>query len=194
MIETQSSQLLPTLFANVDEDRRLTVLHLGPALPETVTFFSGYRSKLFFADPLSELPPAACSDGGSEEGIDRQRQMAAALELPEGLRFDLCLFWDLFNFLDDTSVTALQDVIRPHLHPSSLGHGFAAHTARVRPPDRTYAIRSVGELAVRPIEPPRTGYVPRGQGPLKTLLNRFEFGRTVLLPDKRLEFLLSVRR
>ena len=33
MIETQSSQLLPALFEHVDEDRRLTVLHLGPALP-----------------------------------------------------------------------------------------------------------------------------------------------------------------
>jgi hypothetical protein len=50
MIETQSSQLLPALFEYIDEDRRLTVLHLGPALPETVEFFSRYRSKLFFAD------------------------------------------------------------------------------------------------------------------------------------------------
>jgi hypothetical protein len=194
MIETQSSQLLPALFANVDEDRRLTVLHLGPALPETVTFFSEYRTKLFFTDPLSELPPHAGSDGDQAEAFDPAQQMAEALDLPDGLRFDLCLFWDLFNFLDDASVTALQDVIRPHLHPASLGHGFAAHTARVRPPDRTYAIRATNELVVRPIEPPRAGYVARGQGPLKTLLNRFEFGRTVLLPDKRLEFLLSVKR
>ena len=129
MIETQSSQLLPALFQHVDEDRRLTVLHLGPALPETVAFFSRYRSKLFFSDPLSELYPR-----DAEEDADPRQQMAAALELPEGLRFDLCLFWDLFNFLDDTALVALQDVLRPHLHPSSLGHGFAAHNARVRPP------------------------------------------------------------
>lgn len=193
MIETQSSQLLPALFANVDEDRRLTVLHLGPALPETVTFFSEYRSKLFFADPLSELPPPASNEGDQEATVEPLRQMSAALDLPDGLRFDLCLFWDLFNFLDDALVIALQDVIRPHLHPASLGHGFAAHTARVRPQDRTYAIRAANELVARPIDPPRPGYVARGQGPLKTLLNRFEFGRTVLLPDKRLEFLLSVR-
>ena len=63
----------------------------------------------------------------------------------------------------------------------------------VRPPDRTYAIRTINELAVRPCAEPRPGYVARGQGPLKNLLNRFEFGRTVLLPDKRLEFLISVK-
>ena len=189
MTETQSSQLLPALFEHVDEDRRLTVLHLGPALPETVTFFSRYRSKLYFADTVSEL-----SSLPEDEDVDLHSEISAALDLPEGLRFDLCLFWDLFNFLDDTAVGALQDVLRPHLHPATLAHGFAAHLARVRPPDRTYSIRSVNELVARPIDPPRPGYVARGQGPLKGLLDRFEFGRTVLLPDKRLEFLLYVKR
>jgi hypothetical protein len=85
-------------------------------------------------------------------------------------------------------------VLRPHLHPASLGHGFAAHVARVRPPDRTYSIKTANELVVRPVNPPRSGYVARGQGSLKSLLDRFEFGRTVLLPDKRLEFLLNVKR
>ena len=189
MIETQSSQLLPALFEHVDEDRRLTVLHLGPALPETVTFFSRYRSKLFFADPVRELAGLDAS-----EEIEPQQQMAEALDLPDDLRFDLCLFWDLFNFLDEARVLALQDVLRPHLHPASMGHGFAAHNARVRPPDKTYAIRAANELVVRSIETPRAGYVARGQGPLKSLLSRFEFGRTVLLPDKRLEFLLNIKR
>jgi hypothetical protein len=191
MIETQSSQLLPALFEHVDEDRRLTVLHLGPALPETVEFFSRYRTRLFFSDPARELPR---SDAETDEDSDLRAQVAEALELPEGLLFDLCLFWDLFDFLDDRAVRALQDVLRPHLHPASLGHGFAAHNARVRPPDRTYAIKRVNELVVRSLATPRPGYVARGQGPLKSLLDRFEFGRTVLLPDKRLEFLLSVKR
>ena len=189
MTETQSSQLLPALFEHVDEDRRLTVLHLGPALPETVTFFSRYRSKLYFADPVSELSALP-----EVEDVDLHSEISAALDLPEGLRFDLCLFWDLFNFLDDNAVGALQDVLRPHLHPATLAHGFAAHLARVRPPDRTYSIRSVNELVARSIDPPRPGYVARGQGPLKGLLDRFEFARTVLLPDKRLEFLLYVKR
>ena len=189
MTETQSSQLLPALFEHVDEDRRLTVLHLGPALPETVTFFSRYRSKLYFADPVSELPSPA-----EDEEIDLHGEISAALDLPEGLRFDLCLFWDLFNFLEDAAVGVLQDVLRPHLHPASLGHGFAAHVARVRPPDRTYSIKTANELVVRPVDPPRPAYVARGQGSLKSLLDRFEFGRTVLLPDKRLEFLLNVKR
>jgi hypothetical protein len=165
MIETQSSQLLPALFEYIDEDRRLTVLHLGPALPETVEFFSRYRSKLFFADLFAELPLVA-----EEEGeLSLEQQLAASLELPADIRFDLCLFWDLFNFLDGPAIAALQAILRPHVHPSTLGHGFTSHK-------------------------PRHGYAARGQGPLKNALDRFEFGRTVLLPDKRLEFLLSVKR
>ena len=124
---------------------------------------------------------------------DQAPQMAAALDLPGDMRFDLCLFWDLFDFLEDAAVSALQDVLRPHLHPASMGHGFAAHNARVRPPDRTYAIKTTSELAVRSLPEPRPGYVARGQGPLKSLLSRFTFGRTVLLPDKRLEFLISMK-
>ncbi len=178
MIETQSSQLLPALFEHVDEDRRLTVLHLGPAMPETVTFFSRYRSKLFFADPAAEL-----AELGDCEDLDLHRAIASALALPEGLRCDLCLFWDQLNFLSDPAIVALQDLLRPHLHPASLGHGFTAHTSRVRPPDRTYAINGTNEVVARPIAGSRPGYVARGQGPLKTLLDRFEFGRTVLLPD-----------
>jgi hypothetical protein len=190
MIETQSSQLLPSLFEYVDEDRRLTVLHLGPAMPETVEFFSRYRSKLYVADLFADLP--------LEEDIDSDVPLAARLEalleLPADARFDLCLFWDLFNFLDGPVIGALQEVLRPRLHPASQGHGFTSHSSRVRPPDRTYAVREVNELAVRPLSTPRPGYVAQGQGPLKARLDRFVFGRTVLLPDKRLEFLLSVRR
>ncbi|NCF18322.1 MAG: hypothetical protein GWP63_08775 [Haliea sp.] len=190
MIETQSSQLLPALFEYIDEDRRLTVLHLGPALPETVEFFSRYRSKLFFADLFAELPLVA-----EEEGeLSLEQQLAASLELPADIRFDLCLFWDLFNFLDGPAIAALQAILRPRVHPSTLGHGFTSHNARVRPPDRTYAIREVNELVTRALASPRPGYAARGQGPLKNALDRFEFGRTVLLPDKRLEFLLSVKR
>ena len=167
------------------------MLNIGPALSETVEFFSRFRCKLYFVDLFDDLPEL---NAGIDDTPPPLQLFSESLKFPGDTRFDLCLFWDLFNFLDDTALVALQDVLRPHLHPSSLGHGFAAHNARVRPPDRTYAINAVDQLAVRTIDPPRPGYVARGQGPLKGLLDRFEFARTVLLPDKRLEFLLTVKR
>ena len=190
MIETQSSQLLPSLFEYVDEDRRLTVLHLGPAMPETMDFFSRYRIKLHIVDLFDDLP----LEDDIESDVPPARRLEALLELPADARFDLCLFWDLFNFLDGPAIGALQQVLRPHLHPATQGHGFTSHSSRVRPADRTYAIRHVNELAVRPLATERPGYVAQGQGPLKARLDQFVFGRTVLLPDKRLEFLLGVKR
>ena len=62
MSAIQPSKLLPSLFSQFDPSERLTVLHIGPALPETVEFFSRFRCKLFFVDLLSELPIAVDDD------------------------------------------------------------------------------------------------------------------------------------
>lgn len=190
MIETQSSQLLPSLFEYVDEDRRLTVLHLGPAMPETIDFFSGYRSKLYICDLFAELPMVLEED--SE--VTPAEHLLALLDLPPQMRFDLCLIWDLLNFLDAQWLTALQEILRSHLHPASKVHGFAAHNARIRPVDRLYAIAEENQLAIRERPVPLPGYVAHGQGSLKKMLSQFDFGRTVLLSDKRMEFLLNVKR
>ena len=55
MTDTQPSRLLPKLFERVDPSRPLTVLILGPALPETVSFFSQFRCKLHVVDLAREL-------------------------------------------------------------------------------------------------------------------------------------------
>ena len=58
----QTSKLLPLLFAGIKEDEPLTVLHIGPALPDTVDFFCDYRCKLHFVDLFDDLPLAETED------------------------------------------------------------------------------------------------------------------------------------
>jgi len=188
MIETQSSQLLPALFTQFDPEQRLQVLHLGPAMPETVEFFSSYRCKLFFFDLFVELPLVV-----EEGGPDLVQQLQELLDFPEGTLFDICLCWDLLNFLDARAISALQAVLLPFLHSRSRIHGFAVHNPRVRPADRIYAITKQNEFAVRERVENLPGYTGYGQGQLKELLGRFEFGRTVLRSDKRLEMLLNIK-
>ncbi|MFT6052044.1 MAG: hypothetical protein ACI9B9_001690, partial [Halioglobus sp.] len=55
----QSSKLLSSLFENVSPGRRLAVLHVGPALQETIEFFSSFRCRVHFVDLFSELPIAS---------------------------------------------------------------------------------------------------------------------------------------
>jgi hypothetical protein len=57
MSRTQQTLLFPTLFKRIDPERRLSVLEIGRALPETIEFFSQYKCRLQFAGlGFSELP------------------------------------------------------------------------------------------------------------------------------------------
>ncbi|WP_116364476.1 hypothetical protein [Parahaliea mediterranea] len=189
MTTTQPSRLLPALFENVDADWPLTVLHIGPALPETVNFFSDYRCKLHFADLYEELPLRRAEEG--EPSLDER--LERALALPGGALFDLCFFWDVLNFLSRDAITALMSQLRPHLHPDTLGHCFAPHNARTEASPHYYGIADSGHLRVRqrPRIPPE--YQPHPQGELGALLPCFRVERSVLLPDRRTELLLKAR-
>lgn len=185
---TQTSKLLPSLFENVSPGRRLTVLHVGPALPETVEFFSTYLCRVHFVDLFSELPIALEDD---EESQSMTERFSDILAIRQGTLFDICLFWDLFNFLDGQAITSFVAALRPHLHSTSLAHGFAVHNLRSPQGDQLYGIKELTSLSVRNRTAVLPGYAPHAQSQLQNMLNCFNFDRSVLLPDSRLELLFS---
>jgi len=163
------------------------VLHVGPALPETVTFFSRYRCKLHFVDLFAELPRLATEDDAT---TSLQQVFAELTRIPAATRFDLCLFWDLFNFLDRDAVTAMLNALRPHLHQDCMAHGFAVHNLKTPQCGKIYGIREADEITLRDRRAPLPGYRPYNQGQLEKILDCFTATRSVLLPDSRLELLL----
>ena len=189
MASTQPSKLLSTLFEQLDEEARITVLHIGPALPETVDFFSRYRCKLHFLDLFEELPILAEED----VPLSLEKQFAALLQFPPGTYFDITLFWDFFNYMSSEAITAFLITLRPYLRPGSLAHGFAVHNHRSPPSDRVYGINDSEVLNIRQRSASLPGYAPHTQSRLKTLLSCFQFDRSVLLSDSRLELLLSAK-
>ncbi len=188
----QPSKLLPELFRDIDEDRRLMVLHIGAAAPETLDFFARYRCRLYINDLFQRLPFAP------EEGIEAEqsiaRQLAGELRIPANTQFDICLFWDFFNYLDATGISALLSVLAPHLHPGSMAHGFAAHTRKAAQVSQRYGISDQDALSVRQRSGPLPGYSPHAQNELKAMLHCFNLDRIVLLTDSRLELLLRVKQ
>jgi hypothetical protein len=182
---TQSSKLLSSLFESIDEEQRLTVLHIGPALPETVDFFSRFRCKLYFVDLFCELPIIIDDDASPEQLFSNH------LNFQQSIKFDICLFWDLFNFLDREAINAFLSVLRPHLHAASVAHGFAVHNLKSPQGDQLYGIKELDALNVRSRKSVLPGYAPHPQGKLKNMLHCFNFDRSVLLPDSRLELLFS---
>lgn len=188
MSQIQPSSLLPSLFAQIDEECRLNVLHVGPALPETVEFFSRYRCKLYFVDLFDELPRLRTD---AEAPLTLEQQFSALVHLDPGATLDLCLFWDLFNFMDGTAIRALLAAIRPHLHSGTLAHGFAVHNLKTPQSGQLYGIREADQVSIRARPADLPGYCPHSQGQLEQLLDCFRFRRSVLLPGSRLEMLLE---
>ncbi len=185
-LSTQASKLLPHLFQQLDAERSVTVLHIGSALPETVDFFSDYRCKLHFIDVFPALPIVACE----EPAVTQAQQFKELLRFPGETAFDICLFWDLFNFLDGDAITAFLSVLRPHLKQGSLAHAFSVHNRKAPQQNHFYGIQNLGELSVRSRRITPTGYAPHSQRELTALLDGFRVERSVLLPDSRLEMLL----
>ena len=178
------------MFERFEEDQRLTVLDFGPALPETVEFFSGFRCRLHFVDIFSELPIVA----NDENEHDLRPRFQDILQVPPHTRFDICLFWDLFNFLDRDGIGALLATLRPHLAKSGLAHAFSVHNPRTHPySSHLYAIRDLHTLSLRNRPDRLPGYAPHSQRRMMELLDCYTLERSVLLADSRLELLLGAK-
>ena len=142
---TQASKLLPHLFEDLDEEHTVTVFHVGPALPETVDFFSQYRCKLHFIDLFCELPIVT----REEEAPSAAQQFEEILQFPPNTRFDVCLFWDIFNYLNREAVSAFLSVLRPHLKKSCRAHAFSMHNLKTPQIRQLYGINQQDTLSFR---------------------------------------------
>ena len=97
MSRTQQTLLFPSLVKRFASDRRLSILEIGPALPETVEFFSQYKCRLHFAamytDPVLQMQRSECTEA------ELVTHFTQTFGFQKGTRFDLCLFWDFLNYL-----------------------------------------------------------------------------------------------
>lgn len=187
------STLLAALFADLDQDSCLTVLDVGPALPETVEFFSQYRCRLFFADILGDggLPCRGDEDDAADLEVLRD-QYTGLINCPAQTRFDICLFWDLLNYLDEDGVAAFSWALHPYLTKRSRIHGFSTYKASTRLPHQQFAIAQTDHIKLRPREgtqPPRHLHP---QAALKKLLFGLDVNKATLQPNGILELLLDV--
>ena len=189
--EPLASALLEPLFDG-REDQRLTVLDLGPAVGETVAFFGQYRCRLQFVDLVGETLEAEGASGadGSGKLTIPGDMLERLLDFPAETRFDVCLFWDLLNYLDRGTLAVFNRKLRPYLHPDTRAHGFGIFQGTTAVLDRRFGIRSIGEIVARPrVDQPVAAHA-HSQRTLANGLTAFEIRRTTLSNDGRLEFLM----
>ena len=186
--QIQRSRMFAALMSRLS-GRTLTVLDVGSAMPETVSFFSGTRCRLVFADLFDDV----C--GGTAQAPPSawwQERFERGLALAPGSRFDLCLFWDALNFLDAPALRALSSALQPFMHKDSLGFGLGLQQGTRRLLRQNYAIRSDDTFVVRALDgAPEWPCFAHTPALLPQYLPMFQSARAVLLSNGRLEYSLA---
>lgn len=189
MSRTQQTLLFPSLIKRMDTDRRLSILEIGPALPETIKFFSQYKCRLHFTamytDPVLQMRSVEFTEA---ELVDHFKR---SFGFRKGTRFDLCLFWDFLNYLDDKTLRAFNTAILPHLHQTTRAHAFTVRTLDTSFSNQQYGIEQAHMFSVRKRSGPQSRTFPHTQAILVNLLSGFDVDQGMLLPDGRLEVLMT---
>ena len=189
MAHTQQTLLFPTLIKKIKTDTRLSVLEIGPALPETIRFFSQFKCRLHFAAMYTD--PVLQMQSGEYTEAELAKKFGESFDFPKGTRFDLCLFWDFLNYLDDKALRAFNTAIAPHLHKSTRAHAFTVRTLNTSFSNQQYGIDQAHMFSVRPRSGEQARTTPHTQAILVNLLSNFDIDQGMLLPDGRLEVLMT---
>ena len=131
------TRLMPDLIDRLDKASPLMVLDVGFGVHETVEYFGDRRCRLHFAGlhETVSVPPANKLKTPFGQMVDKAAQeeamhaawlekFQAAMNFEPGTCFDLCLFWDFCNYLDDMALKAFADALAPFVGPATLGHAY----------------------------------------------------------------------
>ncbi len=189
MPRTQQTLLFPNLVKKIDPDRRLSILEVGPALPETVEFFSRFKCRLQFASMYTN--PVLQMQSGEFSENELAEHFTLSFDFPRETHFDLCLFWDFLNYLDDKALRAFNTAIKPFCHKTTRAHAFTVRTLDTSFPNQHYGIEQAHIFRIRPVSGKQRQRFPKTQATLVNLLPCFDIDQGMLLPDGRLEVLMS---
>ena len=195
--QTVSSGLLPVIMEQLEVRERIQVLDLGSGSQSTLNFFAGRKAAIHFVDLFSSdvvLQPQ--DDLNTANACE---QLLNYLRLPDGLVFDVCMFWDALHYLPLPALEGLSRALAPHLDARSLGYGFGSlHSgARTEEPDWEpqnqgcrYGIEDGSHLKLTPIE--RQGrYHAHTQQQLDEFFPALSIQKATLLQEGRLELLFA---
>lgn len=191
VVSRQQSKLFSSLFKMMDVNRRLTVLEIGPALTETVDFFSQFKCRLHFVDLFHEPFVREQQSDLSEKEL--RHAFEEQFRFPPDTKFDICLFWDFMCYLDDPALRAFNSALRPLVHFPTKAHGFGVHHLAIRLDNIQYGVINQDTLSIRERRSSQLPYHPHSQIEMHEMFTCFDFERGLLLPEGKLEMLLKPR-
>ncbi|MEJ2076980.1 MAG: hypothetical protein P8020_12560 [Acidobacteriota bacterium] len=101
----QKSLALNTLFHQIKEGQKYTILDLGPPVGGNVEFFSQYSCKLYIEDLFETI--TSFDFLSPEDGFSYDKVFSYLLPYQKSCRFDFILAWDVLNYLDREAFRSL---------------------------------------------------------------------------------------
>jgi len=186
------SSLLSELLGRVDTDKRLVILDMGHAMASTVRFFGEYRCQLNFIDLCAE--PFIVTPDHELSHNQRVILMREVLRLAPSAKIDICLFWDVFNYLDDAYIKALIEALEPYISPATAALVINPRDSRCYLPFCRYGIADQDHfMQIDNIGAQPTVFA-RSQRELNNLIDYFAIDRGRLISEGRAEYLLFENR
>ncbi len=169
---------MPLVFKGFDRSKRLNILDLGSAEPQSIAFYHHFFARICVVDAVDQWTSSAAPS-----------LLESMPDDARGLRFDVCLLWDTLSHLTGADMAKVAAEMAGCLHEGSRIHAIAAYTSAWAFDAHRYGIISHREIAINP----STGPVPHphSQTEIERALPDFHIKRTVLRPGNRLELLLT---
>jgi hypothetical protein len=203
-METLPSRLMPDLLDRKAAASPLVVFDLGFGVRETLEYFGNRRCLLHFAGMPDALgvPPSVRSKTPFGQMVDKAEQEDAIqnawlerfqseMKFKPGTKFDLCLFWDYLNYLDDTALKAFADALSPFIGPQTLGHAYILLKPETNVLNREYGILARDQISVRPGTHGNLPSFPRPQARVTSMMKGFAVNHSVLRRDGLIEVALK---
>lgn len=188
------SRLLPDLFdqKTLEAGSSIRVFDFGVAKGDTIKFLSQFNCHLHVIDILDELKRINELANGDDADIPDDeiiRMFTAAFAIVNQEKFDICLFWDTFNYLDLRVLPLFIRALLPSLSPGCLGHGFAALNKSTSLFEQNYGIINSELLSVSDQRAIPLAY-RHSQATIRDMVEGLTIKQSILRDDGRLEMLL----
>jgi hypothetical protein len=147
---TRGSRGLEEFFSYIRGQSGLTILDLGGASQQNVSFITNLGHRLYSEDFLQILHESFGKDGTVDQSNPGRIEyfMRNALDYPEG-HFDGVLVWDVLEYLEPAllavTIERLQKIVRPH---ACLLAFFHTDDKLEAVPFLTFRIQDVNQLQV----------------------------------------------
>ncbi|MCK9506170.1 MAG: hypothetical protein M0Q95_18560 [Porticoccaceae bacterium] len=189
------TRLLPDLFDQkmLESGIPVRVFDFGVARGDTIKFLSQFNCRLHVVDIIDELKRInglANEEDSDISDADIVTMFTSAFELAGQEKFDVCLFWDSFNYLDLRVLPLFMRALLPNLSAGCLAHGFAVLNKNTPLFEQSYGIINSELLSVSDQRSTPLAY-RHSQATIRDLVQGLAIKQSILRDDGRLEMLLK---